>query len=226
MICPYCNVGVRFEVQDVGPVHDDGIDGKQLGYQLAETFCPECQGFVVLLRRGQYWQHDLEDGGSRELMDSSVEVIFPSPKNPRPLPAEVPESYRADFAEACAVLSISPKASAAISRRVLQHLLREELKIVHRTLEQEIADFISRPGVPSDLVEAVDAIRNVGNFAAHPMKNTSTGEVLEVEPGEANWLLDVLESLFDFQFVQPKRLAANKASLNKKLTSAGRPPIR
>jgi hypothetical protein len=226
MICPYCNVGVRFEPHHLGPVHNDGTQKKQMGYQVAEGFCPECHGFVVLIRRGQYWVHDLNDADSRELMDSTNEVIYPFARNYRPLPPEVPEPCRADFAEACAVLSPSPKASVAISRRILQHLLRDELKIMHKTLDKEIAEFISRPGVPSPLAEAVDAIRVVGNFAAHPTKNTSTGEVIDVEPGEANWLIEVLESLFDFLFVQPKRLTANRASLNSKLASAGRPPVK
>ena len=31
------------------------------------------------------------------------------------------------------------------------------------------------------------------NFAAHPIKSMHTGEVIEVEPGEAEWLLDTLE---------------------------------
>ena len=197
-----------------------------MGYQVAEGFCPECHQFVVLIRRGQYWEHDLNDAESRELMDDTQEVIFPIRRNHRPLPPEVPEPCRTDFAEACAVLNISPKASAAISRRLLQHLLRDVLKIQHKTLDKEIAEFISRPGVPSHLTEAVDAIRTVGNFAAHPMKDTNTGEILDVEPEEANWLVNVLESLFDFLFVQPKRLAANRAMLNSKLASAGRPPVK
>jgi hypothetical protein len=46
------------------------------------------------------------------------------------------------------------------------------------------------------LASAVDAVRNVGNFAAHPIKSKSTGDVLDVEPGEAEWLLDALERLF------------------------------
>jgi hypothetical protein len=104
--------------------------------------------------------------------------------------------------------------------------LRDELKIVHKTLDKEIAEFIGRPGVPSQLAEAVDAVRTIGNFAAHPTKNTNTGEVLEVEPNEADWLVDVIESLFDFVFVQPKRLAAKRAALNEKLASAGKPPIK
>jgi hypothetical protein len=34
-------------------------------------------------------------------------------------------------------------------------------------------------------------------------KSTTTGVILDAEPGEAEWNLDILESLFDFYFVQP-----------------------
>jgi hypothetical protein len=68
--------------------------------------------------------------------------------------------------------------------------------------------------------------RNVGNFAAHPLKDTNTGEIVEVDPGEAEWLLDVNESLFDFVFVQPKRLQAGKIQLNEKLKSIGKPAMK
>jgi hypothetical protein len=47
-----------------------------------------------------------------------------------------------------------------------------------------------------------------------------------VELGEADWLLDVIEGLFDFYFVQPSILASKKAALNKKLTDAGKPPMK
>ena len=79
--------------------------------------------------------------------------------------------------------------------------------------------------LPSYLSEAVDAIRSIGNFAAHPLKNTNTGKIIDVEPGEAEWLLEVLELVFDFYFVQPEKLKARKDALNQKLTSAGKKPI-
>jgi len=72
----------------------------------------------------------------------------------------------------------------------------------------------------------LDAVRNIGNFAAHPMKSQSTGEIVPVEPGEAEWNLDVLESLFDFHFVAPAKTKARKDALNKKLKDAGKPPVR
>ena len=81
------------------------------------------------------------------------------------------------------------------------------------------------PG-PILLAGAIDAIRNIGNFAAHPIKSTASGEVLPVEPGEAEWTLDVLDGLFDFYFVQPAILKRKKAALDTKLASAGKPPVK
>ena len=50
--------------------------------------------------------------------------------------------------------------------------------------------------------------------------------IVEVEPGEADWLLDVLEALFDFAFVQPKRLEERKRMLNAKLKALGKPRMK
>ncbi len=79
---------------------------------------------------------------------------------------------------------------------------------------------------PSHISEIVDAVRNVGNFAAHPIKSKQTGEIIEVEPGEAELNLDVIEALFDFYFVTPALIAKKKADLNKKLQDAGKPPMK
>ena len=124
------------------------------------------------------------------------------------------------------MLPLSPKASAALSRRILQNVLREKFGIERSSLAQEIDNFIQLNGVPSYLTDAIDAIRNIGNFAAHPLKDTHSGEIVDVEPGEAEWLLEVLEALFDFAFVQPKRLEERKKKLNKKLNGIGKPQMK
>jgi hypothetical protein len=54
------------------------------------------------------------------------------------------------------------------------------------------------------------------------VKSTTAGAIIDVEPREAEWNLDVLESLFDFFFVQPAAAAKRKANLNKKLKDAGK----
>ena len=140
------------------------------------------------------------------------------------MPKEVPNEVGEDYKEACLVLSDSPKASAALSRRCLQHILREKAGVRPQNLSSEIDEVL--PKLPSHLAEAVDAIRNFGNFAAHPLKSTNSGEILDVEPGEAEWSLEVLEQLFNFYFVQPASLKAKRAALNKKLTEAGKNPMK
>jgi hypothetical protein len=65
----------------------------------------------------------------------------------------------------------------------------------------------------------------VGNFGAHPMKNANAGEILEVEPHEAEWNLDALEGLFDFYLVGPARAQAKIDGLNAKLKLADRKTV-
>jgi hypothetical protein len=139
---------------------------------------------------------------------------------------EVDKRLASDYNEACLILAFSPKASAALSRRCLQTILREKAKVRKGDLAGEIQQTIDSGLIPSYLVESIDAVRNIGNFAAHPMKSTATGEIVDVEPGEAEWLLDVLESLFDFYFVQPALLKAKREALNEKLNDIGKPPMK
>lgn len=227
MICPNCNLGIRFEIEISSPVYtEEHPTIKQYGFDIAHGFCSECNQFIVLLRHGKYWSHDLNDEGSRELTEIlSEQVIFPRVLFKKIEP-EVPENYRKDFLEAYSVLSVSPRASAAMSRRILQSILREVYGIKQKSLADEIDKFLAIPGIPSYLSQEVDAIRNVGNFAAHPIKNTQTGEIVDVEPGEAEWLIDVLEALFDFTFIQPARMEKRRTQLNTKLATAGKPPMK
>ena len=80
--------------------------------------------------------------------------------------------------------------------------------------------------LPSHLAKSVDAVRIIGNFAAHPIKSTSSGEIVPVELGEAEWNLDVVEALFDFYYVQPKLLEEKRDALSKKLIDAGKQPMK
>lgn len=227
MICPKCNLGIRFEISSSSPVYNEEHPSiKQYGYDIAHGFCPECNQFIVLLRSGRYWSHDFNDEGARKLTEIlSQQVIFPRTALKK-IEAEVPDGYRMEFQEAYSVLQVSPRASAAMSRRLLQTILREKFGIKKRNLADEIDEFLSIPGIPSYLSQEVDAIRNVGNFASHPIKNTQTGEIVEVEPGEAEWLIDVLDALFDFAFIQPARMEKRRNQLNEKLASAGKPQMK
>ncbi len=118
----------------------------------------------------------------------------------------MPGSYRQSEGVSCS----EPQVLAAPSCEV-------PLGVKHGDLSKEIQQVLDNNTLPTSVAENVDAIRNIGNFAAHPNKSTSTGEVLPVEPEEAEWTLDVLELLFDFYYVQPARAKAKRDALNKKL---------
>ena len=184
--------------------------------------CPSCFQPLVVYQEGK---GDSLRSPEYILDVAHQEVVYPG-KPGTDIPEEVPADFQADLVEAQIALDYSPKASAALSRRLLQRVLREPLNIKKRDLSLEIDAFIEASGAPTYLTSAMDAVRTVGNFAAHPLKITNTGEIVDVEEGEAQWLLDVLSSLFDFVFVQPERLAARREALNEKLAAAGKPPLK
>lgn len=151
-------------------------------------------------------------------------LVWPQKQRAIRLPSEVEESYRNEFDEAQDVLALSPKASAALSRRLLQRLLREHASATERDLSKQIDSVL--PTLPTSLAESVDAIRNIGNFAAHPNKSTHTGEIIDVEPNEAEWCLHILEELIGHYIVAPARRAAKRDGLNSKLASARKPSMK
>ncbi len=82
--------------------------------------------------------------------------------------------------------------SAALSRRCLQALLREKAGVKPSDLSREIDQVVASKTLSPDLAEAHDDIRTFGNFAVHLLKSTDVALVLDVEPCEAGWTLDVL----------------------------------
>src|ERR1017187_9822078 len=113
-----------------------------------------------------------------------------------------------------------------LGRRTLQAILKDQANATGKNLYQEIQSVLASKQLPSHVREVLHAVREVGNFAAHPIKSTSTGEEVDVEAGEADWNLDVLQSLFDFYFVQPALTAKRKADFNKKLTDSNKQPLK
>lgn len=160
-----------------------------------------------------------------EWMEGGKRIIWPK-SLPRAPPPEVPQHIAIDYAESSAILVDSPKASAALSRRCLQAILRDAAHAKHGDLAREIDEVLARGTLPSHVANSIDAIRIIGNFAAHPTKSQTTGEIVPVEEGEAEWLLDTVEDLLDFFYVQPAKIAAKRAALDAKLKDIGKPPMK
>lgn len=220
MKCPHC----------LDSFHDDpsnfhlGNDADGSWY-ITGCKCPSCQKFIFILKNGIVSRNTANGQWFFGAVESEA-MVRPKTASRPPVPIEVTNEFSTDYLESCLVISDSPKASAALSRRALQHILREKAGVKPGNLATEIQEIIASNQLPSYLSESIDAVRNIGNFAAHPIKSENIGEIIDVEPGEAEWNLDVIESLFDFYFVQPEILKKKRDDLNRKLNDAGKPEIK
>ena len=220
MICPHCLVSFHDDWTAWSYVSKGGRSHQyndSMGiFGIRTTECPECKQLICNVDRTL----------RADLKKRTTITAYPK-ATARPVAPEVDATFANDFREACLVIVDSEKASAALSRRCLQNLLIEKAGTREtRNLAGQIQEVLDLNTLPSHLARAIDGVRVIGNFAAHPIKSAHTGEVIEVEPGEAEWLLDTLEGFFDFYFVQPAILEKKRNAVNKKLMEAGRPPLK
>jgi hypothetical protein len=230
MKCPHCleNFNSPRHIIFLG----EDVDGKW-GIELYYCTNESCKKSIAYLSRANFYNSNYH--GGKYLIENDEyenEIVFerilvrPVGISRSPVPIEVSLQIASDYIEACNVLPYSPKASAALSRRCLQNLLVEKAGVVKKDLADQIQEVMESKQLPSWVASDMDAIRNVGNYAAHPKKSKSTGEIVDVEPHEAEWNLDVLELLFDFYYVQPELSKKKRDALNEKLSDIGKPPMK
>jgi hypothetical protein len=224
MKCPHCAIEVHptFTRESIGSTGSFGTvfhrGSERIAIWAAHYMqCPACARAVVELEA-------LVPENTR-MVPVFRRLVHPKAAT-RPKAANgVPPHLAEDFNEACLVIGDSPKASAALSRRCLQAMLRDQ-GFKEKDLAPAIDAVLASKTLPGALAHNLDAIRNIGNFAAHPLKDTNSGAILPVEPEEAEWNLDVLEGLFDFYYVEPAKAKARRDALNVKLQAAGKPPMK
>ncbi len=214
MRCPHCAVEIFPSVQWTQAVAN-GVDEPPEN-MVVNSLCPSCSGWFIELQ----WGFDVQSGGQLDWAITKRAVLWPKVSTRQPIPADVPEPFASLAREAGLILDDSPRASAVLSRRCLQQILRDQAGAPVSNLRDEIDWAIANAGLPSHSRESLHELREIGNMAAHPNKSTATGEYLEVGAGEAEWTLDVLDALFDHYFVGPARTAARRAALNAKLGKA------
>lgn len=207
MKCPHCLINFHAQWHR----WNIAFHGHVTPWSYIIALCPECDEFII----------DLEHEDRERI------TVIPRGSSRAPAPTEVPPEIAEDYTEACQTLAISPKASAALSRRCLQSVLSGlgyKSKNLVNQVDQVLNEKDASRAIPSSLRTTIDAIRNFGNFSAHPITDTTTNQIIEVEDHEAEFCLDVIEELFDHAYVKPAQSAARKAALDAKLAQAGKPP--
>jgi hypothetical protein len=153
MKCPHCGIGFHPQFQD------GQAQICTCNLVLYFQTCPSCTNSILELR--------VRDTSPPHPDLVSRFTVSSFHKATRQVPPDVPNPYRQDFIEADLVLPISPKASAALSRRIIQALLRDLAHTKAKDLRDQIDEVIASKRLPSYIAEDLHAVRNVGNFATH-----------------------------------------------------------
>src|SRR6516164_3879687 len=172
MQCPHC--GIHFHDNWIAGSVNRGFTRKyggdkepvQTGWRYRTALCPRCEELTIELM-GKHWRQ-----------------VHPVGSNRGPVSREVPKTIAADYVEACQVLPLSAKASAALSRRCLQAMLHAH-GYLDKDLAKEVQQLLDETDpekvLPGPIRKTVDAIRNFGNFSTHPITDITSLQVIDVE---------------------------------------------
>ncbi len=152
---------------------------------------------------------------SWKLVPSSRAKVFP---------AYVPQGIRGDYEEACAVRDASPKAAATLARRALQGMIRDfwGVKVKSAKLADEIDELKGK--VDSEVWDAMQAVRKVGNIGAHMEQDVNL--VIDVEPEEADKLIALIQMLIKEWYVnrEARRVALRDVQAVAESKAAAKKP--
>jgi hypothetical protein len=118
MKCPHCAIEIHFEPEDEFYIKKVKTPSGRVGFSIAGGHCPACHEAIVMMQTGEW----APAAHSAVINLTGNTVIYPRGVS-RAVSDDVPVEIAADFVEASAVLHASPKASAALSRRILERVL-------------------------------------------------------------------------------------------------------
>lgn len=195
--CPYCGktVVVIPETHITAEISFQRLQANKTGidFHYSDEFefryeffkCPSCNNVTTIAV-----------GKGNKVKDRNV-LITPM-SNCKKFPEYIPLQIRNDYEEACAIVNLSPKASATLSRRCLQGMIHNYWEIHEKNLNAEITSLQSH--VQPAQWKAIDALRSLGNIGAHMEKDVNT--IVDIEPNEANKLIKLIELLMSDWYIQ------------------------
>jgi hypothetical protein len=190
--CPYCNQTVTITDSNVSSdrhVFNKGNKDGDLALRTTVLVCPNPACMEYQIEAVLFKAYVTHTGWA--LKDSLREWRLKPKSAAKPFPPYIPTPILADYDEACVILNDSPKASATLSRRCLQGMIRDFWGISKGRLIDEIAELEGQ--IHPITWAAIDAVRRIGNIGAHMEKDISL--IVDVDPDEAQQLIGLIEFL-------------------------------
>jgi hypothetical protein len=197
--CPYCENKTTINTDNHSELdHDLTIKNKYGRMRLITEWivCPneECLKPTLVAK-----VHDVIKGQYGNSLSSNTRFsanLMPN-VTARQYPEYIPFPLRKDYEEAVSIQILSPKASATLSRRCLQGMIRDYWGVSKSRLIDEINAIQDK--IDPLTWKSIDAIRKVGNIGAHMEKDINL--IIEVEPEEAILMISLIELLFEEWYI-------------------------
>ena len=192
--CPYCNkeatimdanCSSSFHAFDLG--NKDG----ESGIITKIISCPndECRDYEITA--SLHASHHVAGYNRVTANTQRLEWSLKPNSVAKQFPSYIPEAILADYNESCLIKTLSPKASATLSRRCLQGIIRDFWGVKQGRLVDEINSI--NDTVDPITWQAIDSVRSIGNIGAHMEKDINL--IIDVEPEEAQLLIGLIEIL-------------------------------
>lgn len=196
--CPFCNRDTIITDERFSSTTFGFDDGNKYGKQYLKAFTivcpnPECKEYALTVTL-----HDQTIVNNTYVPAPAKRIwnLIPAAEI-KVFPNYIPSPIIADYQEACLIRDLSPKASATLSRRCLQGMIRDYWKISKSRLIDEI-EAIKEKLDPLTW-DAIDSVRHIGNIGAHMEKDINM--VVEVDENEAALLISLIETLLTEWYV-------------------------
>lgn len=198
--CPYCNTfstikDDNFYQSTARLTIENSSKDKSLYSEFIVCPNPDCNKYTL----SAYLFDTKYDYTIGEFKDSTLVKqwsLLPN-SEAQVFPSYIPKPLITDYEEACSIKELSPKASATLSRRCLQGMIRDFWKISKSRLVDEINAIEDK--VDPLTWKSIDAIRKIGNIGAHMEKDINL--IIDVDPNEAQMLIELIELLFNEWYI-------------------------
>lgn len=222
--CPNCGYETSNALTPIRPASNN-FDSKTINdhaYRIVGSNCRSCNEMSIWLELYHSEQIDIGEldkyhtlysfGGVRSsnsmpILDKQI-LLFPD--NPAGVPnpiKDMPSSIKDIYKEAASIANKSPRAAAALLRLALEKLLKDELEVKGKSLNERIKNLYSS-GAPGNIIKIMDIIRITGNDGIH---DGNLGVIdIEQKDNFSNVivLFNFINYLVDQFIVQPQKINA------------------
>lgn len=192
--CPFCSMILPLTTNTQSVRHPSFVSSDDVRHyggeskshlELSFIHCPNCGEYTISAK------------GKGSAVDD-VDITIRPQSMAYKFPDYIPQAIRSDYEEACSIVNLSPKASATLSRRCLQGMIRDFFQISKGSLFEEINAIKDK--IPTEQWAVLDGLRRIGNIGAHMEKDINL--IVDIEPDEAQKLIKLIELLLQQWYIE------------------------